>query len=134
MLGCAGALLLALGCGGADPHGRQPVSGTVSFKGRPLDQGRIQFLPMEVGKGAGAGSLVAKGNYAIPASQGLSPGQYRVQITSPKAKKGAPLAGPPGMKMPPPGEERIPAEYNLKSRLTVDVKQGAENKFDFTID
>jgi hypothetical protein len=130
---CAAAVAAA-GCGAAqDPHGRQPVSGTVTFQGTPLDAGTIEFLPPDPGKGLSARTLIRAGKYQVPREQGLPPGTYRVLITSPVGDEKAEPVGPPGMKMPPLGSERIPARYNTQSKETVEVRAGEENTFDFTI-
>jgi hypothetical protein len=128
------ALLVALGCGEAkDPHGRLPLSGTVTFQGKPLDAGTIEFLPPNPGQGLSARALIRDGKYRVPREQGVPPGTYRVLITSPAPADGAAPEGPPGVKLPPPGRERIPPEYNRDSRQTAEVKEGGPNTFDFTI-
>jgi hypothetical protein len=128
------AFLAALGCGeGKDPHGRQALRGTVTFKGKPLDAGAIEFLPPNPNQGLSARAMIRRGEYRVPREQGLPPGTYRVLITSPAPAENEAPVGPPGLKMPPPGQERIPPEYNRDSRETVRVEAGAPNQFDFTI-
>src|SRR5262245_28257282 len=89
---CGLVLFLAVtataGC--TDPNARQAVSGTVSFKGQPLDQGRIHFAPL--GKGATeAGATIENGRYSIPRDLGLVPGTYKVSVFS-YDQKGARVA------------------------------------------
>ncbi len=119
------------GCGETkDPHGRQAVSGTVTFQGKPLDHGRIQFLPPD-NTGLNAGALIRDGKYQIPREQGLVPGTYRVEINAPE--QGAPPPGPPGADVVEPARERIPPEFHRDSQRTIEVKADQANKFDFTI-
>jgi hypothetical protein len=124
-----GLMLLGVGCDDAETTGN-PVSGTVTFQGQPLDQGSIQFLPA-AGQGTFSGGPIKDGQYKVPAKQGLEPGQYEVRISS---KEGG---APPSDELP--GEvtqvpkERIPAQFNSRTTLTAEIKEGIENKFDFTI-
>jgi hypothetical protein len=125
--------LATVGCGAAkDPHGRLPLSGTILLQGKPLDAGTIEFLPSDP-KRSGARTIIRAGKYQVPREQGVPPGTYRVLISSPEPSKSAEPVGPPGHKLPPLGQERIPLKYNRDSRETVEVKADAENRFDFTI-
>jgi len=126
-------LSAAFGCGGKDPHGRQALSGTVTFQGQPLDQGIIEFLPSDPGSGFRARAMIRDGKYELPREQGLPAGTYRVLITSAEPDENEAPAGPPGLEMPPLGRERIPAEYNRDSRTTIEVQADGNNKFDFTV-
>ena len=78
--------------------------------------------------------MIQVGKFAVPREQGLLPGQYRVVIVSPEENTTDPPVGPPGMKLPPPGIERIPAEYNTKSQVIVEVSATKDNQFDFTLE
>jgi len=131
-------ILTACGCGpGRDPHGRQAISGSVTFQGKPLDPGTIQFIPADPAKESGGGSLIREGRYQIPREQGLAPGTYRVVITSPEPNNtDLPISPPgaPGIKMPPLALERIPPKFNRDSKVTVDVTEGGANSFDFNLD
>src|SRR4051794_4379861 len=73
-----GAVLIA-GCG--DPNARRAVSGTVTFNGQPLDQGRIHFAPADKGTSE-AGATIENGKYKIPGDVGLVPGTYKVSVFS----------------------------------------------------
>jgi hypothetical protein len=121
------------GCGkGADPHGRLPLAGTVTFNGKPLEAGTIEFLPADP-KQLSARTLVTGGKFQIARQQGLPAGTYRVLICSPQPSQTEVAAGPPGMKMPPPGQERIPPQFNRDSKKTIDVKADGDNTYHFTI-
>jgi hypothetical protein len=127
-------LIAFLGCADKDPHGRESLTGTVTFQGRPLGAGTIEFLPPDPRQGLSARGQILNGRFVIPRSLGVPAGTYRVLISSPKPNPAAGTVGPPGMKMPPPGEERIPPAYNRDSRVTVEVRPGEANHFDFAID
>jgi hypothetical protein len=134
MVGLAVLLVVAAGCGGPkDPHGRLPLSGTVTFQEQPLDAGTIEFLPLDPNNRFSARTMIAAGKFQVPREQGLPPGTYRVLITSPTQNESAEPVGPPGFKMPPLATERIPAQYNKDSKKTVEVKADVENSFDFDI-
>jgi hypothetical protein len=123
------SLLLAGGCA-RDGHGRQKVSGTVTWGGQPLREGTIEFFPAGGPPGPAAGALIRNGAYAVPKEQGLAPGAYRVTIRSPVVDRSA----PPGGMSSPPTREQVPARYNARSELTADVRAGEPNRFDFHLE
>lgn len=132
-IGLAALCLFSLvGCGGQGVDGRYPLNGTVTFQGKPLDKGTIEFSTTDRSQLTGA--TIENGKYSVPAEQGLKPGKYTVRIS---ATEEAATGGAP----PPPGpenanqvaKERIPEAYNLDSKITVDVKESGANKFDFDI-
>jgi hypothetical protein len=115
------------GCGN-----RGAVQGTVTLDGQPVDGGRIFFVPD--GDPAGRPQVyaaIAQGKYSLPASKGPEIGHYRVEIVWHKK---------PGKQEPPadPGlvtddmKQIIPAAYNSKTTLFVDVGRGT-NTFDFAL-
>ena len=133
------AVFLVLGAvaGCSDTAGRrEAVEGMVTLKGQPLDDGAIEFIPLEAPPPGEpetkSGAPIMAGKYEIPQAQGLVPGKYLVRIT----------AGTPG-EQPEPGElpgpsggasrERIPADYNVNSRLEATVTPSGPNKFDYEI-
>jgi hypothetical protein len=131
-MGVAATALVA-GCGGAaDTLPRQPVSGTVKFKGEPLKSGMIQFQPDSPSVTTAGGSGVIDGKYAVPRSEGLVPGKYKVMISSTSGSLEPAKPSMPG-DPPPPAREPIPAKYNSSTELTAEVKQEGPNTFDFDL-
>src|SRR5262245_5032278 len=130
----AGALCLGLlsGCGPGGPV-RHEVTGEVVFRNRPLDEGIIEFHPLD-GQGSKSGATVLNGKYHIPRDKGLFPGRYRVEIIGGDGTSGAGKAEPseprPGVT---PGKERLPPAFNAKSNVIREVKGGERNEFNFTI-
>ncbi len=119
-LGLLGAslALLVVGCG--DKYGgRRDVTGTVLFKGQPLEEGIIDFEP-EDGQGSKSGASILKGQYTIPMDKGLIPGKYKVSIVAGDGTVTSGMAEPSGRAKPgaTPGKERIPPEYNVKSNIS----------------
>jgi hypothetical protein len=123
------ALSLAAGCGGGDvPAGRLGISGNITYKGEPVREGTIQFVP-HPGVKTFSGASITNGRYRIPADRGLDPGDYTIKISSIEAPPAAEPGGLPG----PDPKERLPEKYNTKSTLTKEVKAG-ETTYDFNLD
>ncbi|MSR32121.1 MAG: carboxypeptidase regulatory-like domain-containing protein [Gemmataceae bacterium] len=125
------ALFLAGGCEGPLDD-REGVSGNITLKGKPLENGTITFFP--VSTGTQSGTTIAQGKYAILRDKGLSPGKYKVFISSPDGKtpeavKDA-LPGPSGNFT---SVDRVPAAFNTESKTEVSVQKGAPNTFSFDI-
>lgn len=116
------ALVFASGCSETT---RRPVSGNITFQGKPLPGGTITFLRTGNPPGPAGGALVRDGSFTMPGEQGLEPGTYRVEIRSPKSNPRA-LASPFNA-------DRIPRQYNSRSQLTAEVKARSDNRFDFAI-
>lgn len=122
-------LLLAAGCGG-DASGRYAISGTVTLDGQPVTTGAIAVIPAQGTDGPTSGGSIEDGEYSIPASKGPTAGRYRVEIRWPREAGQVELyPGQSGAKF----EEAIPAKYNSKSTLEIQVGEGStEHNFDLT--
>jgi hypothetical protein len=130
------AVLLADGC--TDPtRGRQAISGKITLKGVPLDEGVIEFHPQgdsPVHLATKAAALIKDGRYQIPKDKGLMPGKYKVVITSGDKKvPDLPPDTPPGPTKTVLSKERIPAQYNVKTNQFVEVTKEGPNQFDYAI-
>jgi hypothetical protein len=133
------SLLLAIcvsGLVGCGPHtDRLPVGGKVSLDGQPLDQGSIRFASSGGGKVVSSGAVIKDGEFQIPREKGLPPGTYHLEVSSPNTKVPpvAYRAAPGEPASPPTAPERIPAEYNVDSKKTVEVAADKDNNFEFDI-
>jgi hypothetical protein len=127
--------VIALGTlsGCSDPRNRQVITSEVRFKGEPVEDGYINFAPLE-GQETGDGAQIVKGKYRIPHGKGLSPGKYKVTIYAGDGLSGQGDASPDspnaGLKLP---KERIPPAYNENSKLVREVRKDGTNKLDFDI-
>lgn len=124
-----GSAIFASGCS-SEPR-RQAVSGTVTFQGRPLESGSIEFSPEADGKGSIGGAVVSKGKYEIPAAQGLLPGRYKVSVSAAGGKAEPGPDDAPGENKPQ--KELIPEKYNAATELRADVTSGGANQFPFDL-
>ena len=127
---CSLVFIIAV-CGG---DGRLGVEGQVTFQGKLLPDGTIEFQPLDFATGgSAAGSTIKDGKYSFKAEQGLFPGKYKVLISSADSSKMMKPSGPPG---PDSSRmvalERIPEDFNIKTKLIVEVEKG-KTKHDFTI-
>jgi hypothetical protein len=112
---------------------RLPVSGTITLNGQPLDGATIRFASVDGVKSAN-GALVQDGRFQIPKAKGLLPGKYHVEINAPDNK--APqimVSGGPGQPAARTAPERVPAEFNINSKQTIEVTVGGDNNFTFDI-
>ncbi len=120
----------SLGCGKkADSRNLQAVSGRITFGGRPLENGTIEFQPQS-GSTMGGASITG-GEYSIPVAQGLAPGKYTVRISS--VKEAEVKETMPGDSFAVQNQQLIPKEYNTASKLDAQVEAGGKNYFQFDI-
>jgi len=129
------AAALAAGCS-SDSGGRREVTGAVKLVGEPIQDGTIEFKPLEKeNQDTKGGAQIVKGEYKIPKKQGLKPGKYLVSISS--GDPGTPVnAGEdftPGPSRNFTAVDRVPEDWNVRSKHEVEVKADGPNKFDFDI-
>lgn len=131
------ALLSALamgliGCGPGNP--RKEIKGKITLKKEPVKDGVISFEPLASGGPVTREAGVIKdGAYVIPADAGLLPGKYKVRITA-----GDSTAPDDPNQLPGPGgnyvmKDKVPPEYNTKTKQEVEVTDKGPNQFDYDI-
>jgi len=132
--GCvAEGVVLSLAClaslTGCGPGAGATVSGKITLDGSPLDDATISFVPMADGQHKAAWATIGKGQYAIPASNGLGIGPFRVEIRALRTvgektnQNDSTLVN---------AKEAVPSRYNSKSELLVEIKPG-DNIADFEL-
>lgn len=141
---CSALLVLSLFClcqMGCGSRGDQPelgtVHGTVTLDGQPLVGVSVVFQP-DNGRPS-RGTTDAEGKYEliyIRQTKGAKVGPHRVEIapsedggveeTEGDSEEGSAAGSKPA------GKPKVPARYNSKSELNVEVKSGA-NKLDFEL-
>lgn len=113
---------------GCEPTNKKGhVSGKIEVDGQPLDEASITFKPVD-GKGPTSGGVVKRGQY----SADVPVGSMKVSINQGKVvgkKKVYPTPDSPEM---PITKEALPARFNEKTELQIDVQPG-ENKKDFIL-
>jgi hypothetical protein len=126
------ALPLLSGCGGHRAD-RGAVGGTVALDGKSLEHGSILFTPIDGTHGSVAGATIEDGRYQLPSEVGPAVGWNRVEIRAMrKTGNMVPKAfGHPG-EMVPEQVEAIPAQFNSKSKLKVEIRP-SDNTADFNV-
>ena len=137
---CATACISSLGCGGGDQRASTldvvPVTGKVTFQGKPLAGAAVVCVPkdtedvlkVEMENGKPAGEADEEGGFALRwiDQDGAPPGSYDVIIMAFKPGNTDTEAQP---------ETLIPLKYNnpKTSGLTAVIKESGENVFDFNL-
>jgi hypothetical protein len=130
--GLAGLTLLATsGCTG----GKVVVRGTVTVDGQPIDEGSISLEPAD-GQGPTTGGMIQAGKYELVGDAAVIPGAKIVRIVGLRQTGKMVPAGPPAPKgtLIPELVQCVPAHYNDKSQLRVEVVPGKANTHDFSLD
>ncbi len=132
-------LLMLPGCGGHE--GLAPVSGTVTYKGKPVTSGEVSFVPETTGARGALGTLDAQGNYELGTfdpGDGAYVGTHRVTVVSvgpdkpvPAKKKGKMMED----EMQGSGDPLIPRRYfsPATSDLKAEVVEGKNNVINFDL-
>jgi hypothetical protein len=144
----AAVLLFVSGCGDDDGLGqRYRVTGTVTFNGKPLEQGRINFQATTP-EGRSAAGDIQEGVYRLTTQtpgDGALPGKYRVSISAKEVdlskvearskKQGGTLPSKKDLgKAFQTARRLVPAKYESPgtSGLEADVKEQS-NTIDFPL-
>ena len=106
-------------CGCGDGLGRVPMSGAVTFAGRPVEEGRIRFVPAPGTEMPLSVEVIRNGRYNTDIGGGVPPGTYRVEIRA--FNPNEPERVGPGTA---PRRQLLPAKYNTRSELSVTVEPG----------
>jgi hypothetical protein len=127
---CSWFLVFLAGCGSSQLE-TAPVRGTITIDGKPLETGKVRFVP-ERGRGA-TGDIQPDGTYTLTtysAGDGATVGKHRVSIVARAAgQKRAVESEEP---LPP---SLIPEHYadESKSGLDFEVRAGQDNQADFDL-
>lgn len=137
---CLFALCFGAGCGRVQGPQRVPIRGAILFNNQMLKAGRITFVPIEGSKGPTAVATVTDGFYDFKSTTGPVVGKNKVQIESivdlgfamdDEAAYAKAAMEKGGLPVLPP--QPIPAEFNQRSNLVVEVSPDGEKKLDFSL-
>ncbi len=112
------AALIAAGCGDSSMK-RHAITGNVSYDGKPVEDGRIQFRSNE---GRAFSAIIKGGKYEMESEVG----NMKVEITGQKPIPGKFILGE-GDDKTQASEQYIPAKYNTATTLTTEVKSGSND-------
>ena len=125
------ALIASLsGCGGANERYLAPVSGTVRYRGQPLANANVAFVPDENEARAASGITDSEGRYRLTTfevNDGARIGSHRVTVRAVEIAADA-KENPRPINLPPP--KIVDARgYNVASTsgLTAEVVAGKNN-------
>ena len=116
--------LACVGCGASPPE-QAVVHGRVTYRGKPIEQGKIVFHPIAPLKARPAGTEIVKGSYEIK-ENGPVLGKHRVEIQAYRktGRKVPDLMGDASIPNRPLVDETVPilpASFNVESTLTAEI-------------
>ncbi len=124
-------VLVFVGCGKSQSG--IALSGGVTFDGKPVEVGQIVFEPQASGKMTVA--QINNGTYQLPAERPAQAGKYLVRITADRPT-GRTIAADPRSQEDQATEELeqyIPAKYNTRSELYLELTDQTPDKHDFAL-
>jgi hypothetical protein len=121
-----GIFLTLVGCGREGPE-RVPLSGTVTFRGEPVEKGRIYFFPAEGTMAPMSGGHIAQGRYVVEHKGGVPVGTHRVEIVGfrPDPRYAHLAQETSDVEDELPEEQYIPEKYNKSSELQLTIPAGS---------
>ena len=111
---CAGLGLAILGCGKSGIE-RTVITGSVTYQGAPVQQGRILFVPE--GELPSSQARIANGAYRVESKGGIPVGTHKVKI---RAYRFADVSSD-DLAFGGPGKQFLPARYNDQTELRVAI-------------
>jgi len=122
--GIAVLLVLLCGCNGQQSEGptRYPLSGSVTYDGKPVPHGEILFEPdaTKGNEGPASTAPIKMGKYSLPSEKGVVGGDYQVSISG---NDGVATTLPDGMELP----HGKPLFMNHKSSVSLPKEQATQD-------
>ncbi len=135
--GAAAMLLIVsmIACPGCGSPEVCSLSGTITYDGKPIEDGSIRLDPIAADAGPTGKTIIKNGKYEISSDQGMQPGKFEVAIYA---------VFPTGREIPAPehvGDETkmipemvlLPEKYNAMTELSVALQVG-ENTQNFDLE
>jgi hypothetical protein len=119
------AMCIASGCGNRGPE-RVIVSGTVTYNGKPINEGLIRFVPTGGSSAPVASTPIVSGKYKIAGRGGAPVGPVIVQV---EAYMLVPSSLKPGEAIPPD----MPQVGSGVRRQFLGRHHNAESKLEYTV-
>lgn len=116
-------LVLLCGCGRSGPVD-YPISGKVTWDGKPIPYGYITLTPTDVSGVAPDSGTITDGRFDFRAK----PGPKRVEVRADR-EVGSVDKAMGSMQR----EQYIPAHFNDKSTLTAEVPEGGKSDYEFNL-
>ncbi len=117
--------ILQAGCDQGPPVGN--IAGEVTFDGQPVKDGHVLFTPVD-GMGQTGGAAVREGKFT---AEKVPVGKMKVELHGNKVVGKRKAYDTPESPWEDDVAELLPAKYNSKSDLTLEVKKGSQDvKYD----
>ena len=116
---CAAAVLGGCGCNGPE---RVVVSGTITYRGQPIPDGQILFVPLPSCPVPTAMALIVNGQYKADHRGGVPVGTHTVRI---EAYRAPPPSTNGAMAMPGARDQYLPARHNTASQVQMTIEPGS---------
>jgi hypothetical protein len=134
ILVAAMSLAMLAGCGGG-AEGLAAVKGKVTYKGKPVPNGTVNFNPVDGNKPSATGKIQPDGSYTLETFLGNRPspgaviGQHKVVIVAMQDQEG--ILPEQRAALPPP---IIPSKYTHPNTTDLKAEVGnKENTIDFEL-
>jgi hypothetical protein len=124
-------MLVPLGCGPS--LRRESVSGTVTYKKKPIVIGSVTFVPIPETGQTFANAEIRDGKFSLSAADGPVAGKYRLRFVGYDKIVQGPLVPGEGP-TPEPPKEVVPVKHGAKSTYEVEVKAGEPNVYTIDLD
>ena len=121
-------LSTAAGCGGTN---QQPLTGIVTWQGKPIERGAINLFPKS-NDGITVGSEINEGKFSISKKSGPTPGKYRVEIIAFRKTKKTEFDVDQNKQIVVE-EQYLPIQFNQSSTLEAEISSGKPNELNFEL-
>lgn len=134
MLAPALVILLLIGCSEKETTGRVQATGSVNYKGQPVEGASVILSPEGGATPAATGKTDGSGQFTLSTSagDGVVPGKYKVMVSKTETTtEEIPESDPRYGSVTPKTtvKDHLPAKYKdpAKSGLTVEIRDGEDN-------
>lgn len=112
---------LLFGCGDRGPK-RVVVSGTATYKGKPIPEGMIRFVPMNASETSVSGASIVDGKYKVDGRGGIPVGTHKIEIEAHHPQQSRRAEGGARSRASSfAGNQYIPEKYNVRTQLQIAV-------------